>query len=500
MSVGRVADAGTFGVSDEVGSSPAAGAADRRGEMNTIRRSKRAAAALAGALLVAACSAQASTPPQAAQVSSVAPAPKTTTASPASHSPLTVLPPASAHLSTVQPSTPDSAAATSTATSASPSTSSSNGSASSSGKVKPKPPKPNSATVSASPEFGTEEANPAQPLTVKAAGGTISTLAVYAADGSTINGSFSADRTSWSSDQRLRYGGSYHAEGVATGPAGSDPTIIDGVWTTVDGGYTQITTISPGNGAKVGVAIPIVIGFGTCGADHSAVEPHVSITTTPKVELRGAWIRHDSDDCRSLDVRPEKFWPEGTKVHVAVDLLGVQVAEDVWGSREIATRDFTIGRNQVTYADARTHMITVKQDGKVVASYPTSMGRGDDIHDARMVTRSGIHVVIGKEAEKKMTNEKFGYKDLPEPWSVRISNNGEFIHQNLETMDVQGKQNVSHGCLNLSDVNAKAYFNSAIYGDPVVITGTSVPLSASDGDLYDWAVPWDEWRPLGSEA
>ncbi len=468
-----------------------------------MRRSKRATAVLAGALLLGACSARTSSLPQAVPMSTEGAVLSTSAAAtpgglPAAGGSLTVVPPSSVESSAVTSSTQKSAdpqvTSSSQSTPSAPSTVPATPGSPTSAK-----PKPKSATVVASPEFGTEQANPAQPLTVKAAGGTISRLAVYAADGTTIKGSFSADRTQWSSDQRLRYGGSYHAKGTATGPAGSDPTTIDGVWATVDGD-TQTTSITPGNGAKVGVAIPIIIKFGTCGADHSAVEPHVSITTTPKVELRGAWIRHDSDDCRSLDIRPEKFWPEGTKVHVEVDLLGVQVADDVWGSKDIATRDFTIGRNQVTYADGRTHTITVKQDGKVVAHYPTSMGRGDDVGDPRMVTRSGIHVVIGKEADKKMTNEKFGYKDLPEPWSVRISNNGEFIHQNLGTVDVQGKKNVSHGCLNLSDVNAKAYFNSAIYGDPVVITGTSVPLSASDGDLYDWAVPWDQWRPLGSQT
>ena len=29
--------------------------------------------------------------------------------------------------------------------------------------------------------------------------------------------------------------------------------------------------------------------------------------------------------------------------------------------------------------------------------------------------------------------------------------------------------------------------------DPVEVTGTSVPLSAADGDIYDWAYTWDEW-------
>ena len=49
--------------------------------------------------------------------------------------------------------------------------------------------------------------------------------------------------------------------------------------------------------------------------------------------------------------------------------------------------------------------------------------------------------------------------------------------------------NSSHGCINLSPDNARAYGDSAIYGDPVQVTGTGVPLFAAAGDIYDWAIP-----------
>ena len=92
--------------------------------------------------------------------------------------------------------------------------------------------------------------------------------------------------------------------------------------------------------------------------------------------------------------------------------------------------------------------------------------------------------------------EDLGVQLVPEKWAVRISNNGEFIHQNQYTVADQGVVNVSHGCINLSAQSAQAYFASAIYGDPVEVTGTSVPLSADDGDVYDWALTWDQWKAL----
>ena len=45
---------------------------------------------------------------------------------------------------------------------------------------------------------------------------------------------------------------------------------------------------------------------------------------------------------------------------------------------------------------------------------------------------------------------------------------------------------------------AQQYFNSAIYGDPVEVTGTSIELSYSDGDIWDWAVRWDEWVSMSA--
>ena len=95
-----------------------------------------------------------------------------------------------------------------------------------------------------------------------------------------------------------------------------------------------------------------------------------------------------------------------------------------------------------------------------------------------------------------MSNPAYGYSNVPERWAVRISDNGEFIDQNQDTVADQGVVNVSHGCINLSAESAQAYFESAIYGDPVQVTGTSVQLSAADGDIYDWAMSWEEWKAL----
>ena len=127
---------------------------------------------------------------------------------------------------------------------------------------------------------------------------------------------------------------------------------------------------------------------------------------------------------------------------------------------------------------SNAHTIVVQHNGVTVATYPASFGSGDDIGDPNRVTRSGIHVVSDKQQTTTMSNPAYGYSNVTEYWAVRISDNGEFIHQNQNTVADQGVVNVSHGCINLSAENAQAYYQSAIYGDPVQVTGSSVPLSA----------------------
>ena len=126
---------------------------------------------------------------------------------------------------------------------------------------------------------------------------------------------------------------------------------------------------------------------------------------------------------------------------------------------------------------------------------PCSYGGGDL---DRNVTRSGIHVVSEKYEDFYMSNPAAGYFNIRERWAVRISNNGEFIHANPETVGVQGSSNVTNGCINLSLDNAQRYFESAIYGDPVEVTGTRIALSEADGDIYDWIFDWSTWKGMSA--
>ena len=355
------------------------------------------------------------------------------------------------------------------------------------------PPPPPVATVTASPAFGSTDLAPAGPVSVTVGQGVIDTLTLTGSDGTAVTGALSADRSTWTVSQPLAFGTTYTATGTATGIDGQQVP-ISGTFDTADTGAQVRNTVYPGDDAVVGVAAPIIVYLGVEPTDKAAVASHVTLTSDPAVEGSWAWIKHD-DGRWALDFRTKDYWPAGTKVHVSANLFGVQLAPGAFGAANI-TSDFTIGRNQVVIADVNSHELVVKQDGNVVASYPASYGRGDNTGDTNLITRSGTHIVSDFYETKLMSNPAYGYTNVPEKWAVRISDNGEFIHANPASSGAQGNANVTHGCVNLSLSDAHDYFNSAIWGDPVEVTGTSINLGPDDGDLYDWAMTWDQWRAI----
>jgi hypothetical protein len=223
------------------------------------------------------------------------------------------------------------------------------------------------AAVTAAPALDGSEISPTEPVTISVAKGTISELAMTNAAGVDVTGALSADSTSWTLGEPLGYGKTYTVTGSATGTDGKSVP-ISGSYTTVTPTDKLTSQVSPGDGAVVGVAAPVIVRFGSAPANKALVEQHVTITTTPQVEGAWAWITHDGDTWPSLDWRPKEYWPAGTTVHVSSDLYGLDIGGGQYGGDTVTT-DFTIGRNQVVLADANSHQMVVQQDGVTVATY-----------------------------------------------------------------------------------------------------------------------------------
>lgn len=348
------------------------------------------------------------------------------------------------------------------------------------------------ASVTSQPAFDSVDISPGEPIVLTAADGTFAEVTFSTPEGTVVDGEVSEDGTQWTLGEKLGFGKTYTVTGLLAN--------VDGVHHRFTGEYTTAETIepvtvsiSPRDGAEVGVATPIIVSFGFRPEDLKLIEENVSVTTEPHVEGSWAWIQHIGYSYPTLDWRPKEYWPANTKVHVEANLYGLKFADRWYGGADVSV-DFTIGRNQVVYADASKNLMQVFRDGELVAEYPASFGRGDEVNDPKLVTRSGIHVVTSWHEIYKMSNPEYGYTDAKEYWAVRINSNGEFIHHNPSTTQWQLENvNKTHGCINLSWDDAKEYFDSVLYGDPVEVLGTSIQLSQADGDLYDWTIEWEDW-------
>ncbi|GED96755.1 L,D-transpeptidase [Gordonia crocea] len=340
--------------------------------------------------------------------------------------------------------------------------------------------------------IGAEPINPTAKVTVTVRDGVLNPdVKLLRPDGKVVPGTMAPDRSSFTLDEPLGYGKTYTWSGTATG---FDRVSVDlaGKVVTVAPKAIAEMTVNIGDGQTVGIAAPVILKFNRTITDKAAVEKALTVTTEPATE--GAWGWLGEDNGSRIHWRPREYYRPGTKVHVEANLYGLDCGDGVYGDSDV-TVDFAVGRSQIVKADANSHQIVVVRDGAPIMTLPCSYGGGDL---DRNVTRSGTHVVTEKWADFYMTNPAAGYFRIRERWAVRISNNGEFIHANPETVGVQGSSNVTNGCINLSLANAQRYFESAIYGDPVEVTGTRIAMSERDGDIYDWIYSWAQWKQFSA--
>ncbi len=344
------------------------------------------------------------------------------------------------------------------------------------------------------PANASTDVAPTAPIGLEIDNGWLQRVALTNPEGKVVAGAVNRDRTSFSTTEPLGYGVEYTWVGSAVGRDGKAIPLA-GSFTTVIPDNEVNAQFQLADGQVVGVAVPVIMQFDAAITDKASVERALMVTTTPPVEGSWAWLPDEAGGSR-VHWRTRDYYPAGTKVHVAANVYGVPFGDGAFGAQDL-TLDFEIGRRQVVKAEASSHRIQVITDEGVIMDFPCSYGEADL---PRNITRSGVHVVSEKYEDFYMSNPAAGYSNVHERFAVRISNNGEFIHCNPNSIGAQGNTNVTNGCINLNLENAEQYFHSAIYGDPVEVTGTSIELSYSDGDIWDWAVDWDEWKAMSALA
>ncbi|MER5603414.1 Ig-like domain-containing protein [Streptomyces sp. NPDC002265] len=344
--------------------------------------------------------------------------------------------------------------------------------------------------VSVTPADGTRKAAFTSPVEVTVTDGTLTAVTVTGNDGSTLEGSFDAAKTRWTSAQNPYSGTRYTVSAQAAGAAAQRTT-----FTTKSPGETFVGYYTPEADSTSGVGMPVSLTFTHAVADRAAVERAVTVTAEPAVEVVGHWF----GDTR-LDFRPQTYWAPGTKITLSLRLKDVEGRDGVYGvqSKDVV---FHIGREQITTVDLAAKRMTVKRDGAALASYPVSGG------SAEHTTWSGIMVISERFRQTRMESSTVGLGDEYDiadvPHAQRLTTSGTFIHGNYwAATSVFGSSNTSHGCVGLHDtkgaddpaVAGYKFYESSMLGDVVIVKNSGEKTVDPANGLNGWNLSWADWK------
>lgn len=363
-------------------------------------------------------------------------------------------------------------------------------------------PGPAAPAIAMVPATGSADVDPLGTIEVSATDGILTDVTLTNEEGKQVDGTLNPERTAWKPKVPLGYGHNYKmtAKGITvTGPSG--PMTSSFTTLTPSNQVKAYLTTTGGqplaDGGTYGVGTVIVAHFDEAVGDRAAAEKRLSVTTEPQVQGSWYWL-----DDKNAHWRPQQYWQPGTKVTVAANIFGAQLGPGLFGQEDSKT-SFTIGDSHVSIADDNTHEVQVFENGKLIRTMPTSMGRGGSEQVGGKTiyfnTPAGIYTVMGKGNPVIMdsssyglpVNSRLGYKEAI-GWATQISGDGIYLHQLDSTVWAQGNTDTSHGCLNLNLENARWFYNFAVPGDVVEVRNTSGPPLPSWNN-GDWIVPWDQW-------
>jgi lipoprotein-anchoring transpeptidase ErfK/SrfK len=337
-----------------------------------------------------------------------------------------------------------------------------------------------SVRLSIVPGGGKTDTRPERGITVRAAGGRISHV-VARIGGKRVSGKLNAAGTVWHSTWALGVSQRYTVTATAVGSSGA-PVTRRSRFRTFTPAHTFTTQIIEGYKQTYGVGMPIILYFDHPVANRAAVERAIELKTSKPVV--GAW-RWDSRcnlaaDC--LYFRPRRYWPPHTQVSFTAHLDGVEASPGVYGDHTLTQR-FEIGSQVSVVADTADHHMNVYREGKLFAHWPISTGKpGDE-------TPNGTYLTIEKANPVDMVGP--GY-NIEVPFSVRFTWSGDYLHDAYWSVGEQGFTNVSHGCVNMSPEDAETFYEMAVPGDPVTITG-SPRAGVWDNGWTMWFLSWRRW-------
>ena len=232
------------------------------------------------------------------------------------------------------------------------------------------------------------------------------------------------------------------------------------------------------DGQTFGVGMPIIAYFSAAITDASVFDQVTKVTVDGE-PVHGAWYFERSsqaDQALEAHYRLPAYWPAHASINMSLPLAGLWAGKGLVFDDNL-TLSMRTGAAQLVKIDGKSKRMHVYSDGKLIRTFPVSLGKANP---QDMVSAPGEP-----------------YYNIEVPWSVRVTYDGEFIHDAYWNGEL-GQANLSHGCTNLSPANAKWYYRYSVIGDPVTWTNTGTSASVPVWDGYgDWNLSWASYSHGG---
>jgi hypothetical protein len=268
------------------------------------------------------------------------------------------------------------------------------------------------AVVTVTPGDGAAQVPAQGGVGVTVSSGRLTQVLLHDDKGDSVPGAVAADGESWKPTVRLLPGTRYTLDAVAADSSGLQAA-KHAVFTTFVPRNNFIAFYSPEDGSTVGVGMEVSLRFNRAVTDRAAVQRAVRVTATPAVPVVGHWFGPGR-----LDLRPEHYWKPGTRVVLTLRLKGVQGAPGSYGTQN-RTVSFTVGRAQISTADAAGDTLTVRRDGQLLRTLPISAGGPGH------ASYNGIMVISELDRVTRMNSQSVGLGseyDIPAvPHAMRLT-------------------------------------------------------------------------------
>lgn len=260
------------------------------------------------------------------------------------------------------------------------------------------------------------------------------------------------------------------------------------------------------DGGVYGVGMPIIAYFDRKITDSTEFRKAVTVTVNGE-PASGAWYWEKTGrkgQALEAHYRLQKYWPAHAKIVMKLPVKGKSAGPGLIYDDSL-TLSISTGAANISSVDCSQEKMIVTSDDKTVHTMPTSCGA------AKTPTRTGSKVVMQKgEADPKtgkmrpdgavrmVSDDSSDPYDEIVPWSVRITNSGEYVHAASWNGGNIGQRSTSAGCTNLNVDDAKWYYQFSQVGDVVTYRNTGGKTMPVWDGYGDWNVAWDDWQQGGA--